>query len=154
MAHFYVDSSALVKRHIFETGSAWFHTLVAPTASNTVTTAHISMVEVYSALNRRMREASLDAADYARIIADFDALCVTQYILVELTAAVIERAKSLLKLYPLRAYDAVHLASALLANETLVTSGLPVLVFVSADHRLLIAAQAEGLATENPNVYP
>lgn len=106
MAHFYADSSALVKRHIFETGSTWFQTLVAATASNPVTTA------------------------------------------------VIERAKSLLELYPLRAYDAVHLASALLANDTLVTSGLPVLVFVSADHRLLIAAQAEGLATENPNVYP
>jgi hypothetical protein len=31
---------------------------------------------------------------------------------------------------------------------------LPPLTFVSADEDLLEAAQAEGLPTENPNLYP
>lgn len=39
MAHFYADSSALVKRHIAESGSAWFQALAAPPAGNAITTS-------------------------------------------------------------------------------------------------------------------
>jgi uncharacterized protein len=92
MADVYADSSALVKRHIPEVGSRWFQAQVDPVAGNVITTARISMAEVYSALNRRIREATLDAADYAHIVADFDALCATQYTLVELTVLIVERA--------------------------------------------------------------
>jgi predicted nucleic acid-binding protein len=154
MADFYADSSALVKLHIPEVGSSWFQARAHPVAGNVITTARISMAEVYSALNRRIHEATLDAADYARIVADFDALCATQYTLVELTALIVERARRLLERHPLRAYDAVHLASALTANDALATAGLPALTFLSADHRLLKAAQVEGLATDNPNAHP
>jgi uncharacterized protein len=154
MADVYADSSALVKRHIPEVGSNWFQALADPLTGNVVTTARISMVEVYSALNRRIREATLDAADYAHIVADFDALCTTQYTLVELTALIVERARQLLERHPLRAYDAVHLASALTANDALTAAGLPPLTFLSADHRLLNAAQVERLATDNPNAHP
>jgi len=154
MADVYADSSALVKRHIPEVGSRWFQALGDPVAGNVITTARISMAEVYSALNRRIREATLDAADYAHIVADFDALCATQYTLVELTALIVERARRLLERHPLRAYDAVHLASALTANDALAAAGLPALTFLSADHRLLNAAQVEGIATDNPNAHP
>jgi hypothetical protein len=41
MAHYYADSSALVKRHVTETGSAWFTALADPAAHNTSVTAHI-----------------------------------------------------------------------------------------------------------------
>jgi predicted nucleic acid-binding protein len=143
-----------VKRHIPEVGSRWFQALVDPVAGNVITTARVSMAEVYSALNRRIREATLDAADYAHIVADFDALCATQYTLVELTALIVERARRLLERHPLRAYDAVHLASALTANDALAAAGLPALTFLSADHRLLNAAQVEGIATDNPNAHP
>lgn len=154
MAHCYVDSSAPVKRHLLETGSVWFQALAAPEAGNAIVTARISMAEVYSALNRRRREATLDTADYARIVADFHALCVTQYTLVELTALIVERARQLLEQHPLRAYDAVHLASALVVNEALMAADLSALTFVSADQRLITAAQTEGLATDNPNAHP
>jgi predicted nucleic acid-binding protein len=154
MADVYADSSALVKRHIPEVGSSWFQALVDPIAGNVITTARISMAEVYSALNRRIREATLDAADYTHIVADFDALCATQYTLVELTALIVERARVLLERHPLRAYDAVQLASALTANDALAAAGLPALTFLSADHRLLNAAQMEGIATDNPNAHP
>lgn len=50
-------------------------------------------------------------------------------------------------------YDAVHLACALALNEPLVDSGQPPLIFVAADEDLLAAA-AEGLATDNPNDHP
>ena len=46
-----------------------------------------------------------------------------------------------------------RLASALIIDQALVAAGLSPLVFVAADDRLLIAAQAEGLPTDNPNLH-
>ena len=54
----------------------------------------------------------------------------------------------------LRGYDAVQLATTLVANEALTAASLPGLTFVAADHDLLTAANAEGLDAENPNRYP
>ncbi len=53
----------------------------------------------------------------------------------------------------LRAYAAIQLASALESNDRLLADALPPLTFVSADQRLLTAASAEGLATEDPNLH-
>jgi predicted nucleic acid-binding protein len=153
MTDYYADSSVLVKRHVYEMGTIWFRELCIPTTGNVIITARISMVEVYSALNRRQREAHLNATDYADIMADFTTICATEYQLVELTPPVVERARSLLEHHPLRAYDAVQLSSALIAQNTLLSAGLPPLTFLTADDRLLVAAQAEGLATDNPNAH-
>ena len=154
MADYYADSSVLVKRHVRETGTDWFRGLVNPASGNTIITARVSMAEVFSALNRRLREAHLNPADYTRIANDFAAVCAAEYDLVELTPAVIERTRLLLERYPLRAYDAVQLASALMTRETLVAAGLPSPAFLAADDRLLDAAQAEGLMADNPNRHP
>jgi uncharacterized protein len=154
MTDFYVDSSVLVKRHIAEPGSAWFRALADPGTGNTIIIAQISIVEVISAFNRRMREANLARVDYGRIRADFDALCSSEYRLVGLSSFVLERARTLIEHHPLRAYDAVQLASGLLANDALLNAGVPRLTFISADTRLLSAAAAEGLATDDPNLYP
>ena len=154
MADYYADSSALVKRHVHEAGTAWFRALCDPTAGNVIVTARISMVEVYSALNRRQREARLASTDYADIVADFITVCATEYQLVELTVPVVERAKSLLERHPLRAYDAVQLASALLIQEVLQSADLPPLTFLAADDQLLTAAQTEGLTADNPSLHP
>ena len=48
----------------------------------------------------------------------------------------------------------LQLVSALSANAALIAAGLPALTFLSADNRLLNAAQTEGLATDNPNIHP
>lgn len=72
MPTFYADSSALVKRYLTERGLAWFRQLTAPSASNRVQTARLSLVEVVSALNRRVRggEPLLDEAALAGKTAD------------------------------------------------------------------------------------
>ncbi|MBN1886849.1 MAG: type II toxin-antitoxin system VapC family toxin [Thermoflexales bacterium] len=154
MADYYADSSALVKRHVHEAGTDWFRTVCIPAAGNVIITTRISMVEVYSALNRRQREANISLLDYAELVSDFDAICTGEYQLVELTPLVIKRAKSLLERHSLRASDAVHLASALLVQDTLRSAGLPSLTFLAADDQLLAAARTEGLATDNPNEHP
>ncbi|NJO82843.1 MAG: type II toxin-antitoxin system VapC family toxin [Blastochloris sp.] len=154
MTHFYADSSVLVKRHIAELGSAWVTNLCAPDQGHQVITNRLSTVEVISAFNRRLRDGTLDANDYPRMRDDFLTLCQRVYRLAPITNPLLARTRDLLERYPLRSYDAIHLASALIANETLRASGLSALTVLAADDRLLTAAQAEGFATDNPNQYP
>jgi hypothetical protein len=54
--------------------------------------------------------------------------------------------------HKLRGYDAVQLATDLISNRVLMTAGLSHLTFVAADDDLVVAARAEGLAAENPNL--
>lgn len=154
MADFYADSSVLVKRHVAERGAAWLRALADPTTGNTIITAQISIVEVVSAFNRRVRESTLTMENYVRLRADFDALCAREYRLVNISLLVLQRAQDLLERHPLRAYDAVQLAAGLVANGALLGAGVPALTFLSADTRLLRAAAAEGLGTDDPSNYP
>ena len=55
--------------------------------------------------------------------------------------------------HKLRGYDAVQLATALAADEALTVADLSQLIFVAADGDLLTAANAEGLTTEDPNIF-
>ena len=135
----YFDSSALSKRYVEEAGTAWVRGLTAPTAGNTVLSARITMVEVYSALARRRREGSVHSA--------------TEYEFVELSVEAVSLARGLLDRHSLRANDAVQLASALIADAALIDAGLAPLLFISSDERLNSAAEREGLAVDNPNSH-
>jgi predicted nucleic acid-binding protein len=153
MADYYADSSVLVKRHVNEKGSIWFRTLAEINSGNTMITARISVIEVHSAFCRRRREANLSALDLAQITTDFARICAIEYEFIELTSAVVDRAKQILERYTLRAYDAVQVSSALLANEGLTRSGMPSLIFLASDQNLLATAVREGLSTDDPNLY-
>jgi predicted nucleic acid-binding protein len=72
---------------------------------------------------------------------------------VEVDRSLIESAGQLVGKHPLRAYDAVQLASALRILPAFAQAKTIALMFVSADDRLIAAAQAEGLSTEHPNQY-
>jgi len=153
MTTYYLDTSALSKRYVQETGTAWIRALVGPADGHTSLTARITMVEVYSALARRRREGSVPAADCSIAVQAFTAHSATEYELVELNLDVVALARDLLERHPLRAYDAVQLASALVANHALQAAHLPSLVFLSADDRLNAAATVEGLTVDNPNAH-
>jgi hypothetical protein len=71
-----------------------------------------------------------------------------------LTPLILDRAVYLTQNHRLRGYDAVQLATAITANQTFLGAGLIPVTFVAADTDLLAAAQAEGLTTDNPNLYP
>lgn len=154
MTDYYADSSVLVKRHVNEIGSGWFRALADPATGNVIITSRVSIIEVYSAFNRRLREASLSPVDYAQLAADFASIYETEYQIVELTLEVANRARVLLEQHALRAYDAIQLASALITSEALQSAGLSALIFLAADDHLLKAARAEGLTIDNPNDHP
>lgn len=129
MANYYADSSVLVKRHVNELGSQWFRGLVDVANGHLIFTARVSLVEVYSALNRRAREAHLALADYTALASDFTA-CAAEYQLVELTPPVVDHVRSLLERHSLRAYDALQLASAQLTHNALAANQLAPLTFL------------------------
>ena len=56
--------------------------------------------------------------------------------------------------HELRAYDGVQLAAAVELNLVRTSGGLSAATVVSADFDLNAAAQAEGLAVEDPNSHP
>lgn len=141
MIHF-LDASALVKRYVREAGSDVVRALVRRRPA--LAASRISAIEVPAALARRARDG--DVAEKAakghgaRVGADMAAMTV-----VELRPNVATLASDLVWRHPLRAYDAVQLASALhLARAT-----GSALTFWCADTRLCSIAAAEGLRTRD-----
>ncbi len=89
MANYYADTSVLVKRHIKEIGAAWVKSLMSAQVNNTFFTAQISEVELYSALNRRLREKAISPLRYARLKIVFHHLWSLHYVILALTDPVI-----------------------------------------------------------------
>ena len=154
MSIYFLDSSALVKRYVTEIGSTWIRALTTPDARNPLIIARITWVEVLSALARRKREGSLTSDDVAQAIRAFRYDMNMQYQVSELDPPLAEAAGELVTQHPLRAYDAVQLASALRVQSDLVRTEAPALTFLTADDRLVAVAHAEGLLTDNPNHHP
>jgi predicted nucleic acid-binding protein len=151
---YFLDSSALIKRYVVEIGSPWIKTLTDSQTGNSLLVVRITWVEVLSAFARRQREGGITAAEVAALIAKFRSEFNSRYRVIEVDLALVERAGELIVQYPLRAYDAVQLASALRVQSLLTSMPETQLIFVSADNRLLDIAQSERLATDNPNNYP
>jgi uncharacterized protein len=155
MSLFYVDASAMVKRYVTEVGTSWVQALAEPTAGNTLVSAAITRVEVGAAIASRHRASGgLTLVERDGAIAVLELHCATEYILTPIDATVLDQALALTQQHRLRGYDAVQLAAALLVNNSYRTGGLPPLIFLSADRDLLGAARAEGLAVDDPNMYP
>lgn len=156
MAICYFDTSALVKYYIPETGSAWIRGLIDARIGggewqSVVATAKVGIVEVTATAAKRRRMKDISEKEQRKIIARFLGDCDERFMTLRTDDATIKLATDLTQRYPLRGYDAVHLATALILNQSLVSDELPPLVFISADRVLNEAACAEGLAVENPN---
>ena len=151
MTTYYVDTSALVKRYIDEPGSDWIRTTLSQFPPPSVILVNLAIVEMTSALARRRRESLLTSAEYTQIQDAFRSDCLNEYRIVTAVDRIIDEANRLLERYPLRAYDAVHLATAVVTNRHLLAEGLAPVVFLSADERLNDAASAEQIAVHDPN---
>ena len=151
MAAYFCDSSAIVKRYMTETSSAWLEFLTDPSSGNRVYVARITFVEVISAITRREKGLHLSAtdADTARFAFEQDFLNIFRK--VEISEDLINGAAKLVKKNALRGYDAVQLAASLETEKERIALGLSSLTLLSADTDLNDAAIAEGLTVDNPN---
>ncbi len=120
------------------TGSAWIQALSAQETGNSLFIARITWVEVLSALARREWEGSLTPTDRTLIIQKFRSDLNDQYPVIEFDAKLAETAGQLVGQYPLRAYDAVQLASVLRIQPAFVTTQSTSLIFLTADNRLML----------------
>jgi len=154
MSHFYLDSSAIAKRYLTEVGSTWVKNIADPVADNLIILAEITHVEVAAAIAAKHRAPngiSLSMRD--RIVNLLALHCDTEYELITISKAIMDRAIDLTQNHRLRGYDAIQLATALDVNASLNSAGLSGLRFVAADKDLLAAAQATGLLTDDPNTH-
>mgnify|MGYP001026931193 CR=1 FL=1 len=154
MGVYFFESSALVKRYATETGPPWVCRLTDPVSGNEIYIARLTGVELIAAFVRKARAGEITPSDAQRAVANFKADWATQYQIVEITAAVVNRAMEYAERYGLRGYDAVQLAVAYELNAVRQDMGLPPLVFVCADNDLNRAAVAEGMVVEDPNHHP
>ncbi len=148
---YFLDTSAVVKRYAPERGSRWIKGLIE-NPENSVTIVQICIVEVAAALARKVRTGEISQNDcekaLTRFLTDVDK---RDYEIARIDEEVVSFAVDLTQGHPLRGYDAVHLATALVLNRALVEYELPSLTFVAADDVLCEAAEKEKLAVENPN---
>jgi len=159
MPIYYLDTSALVKCYVPERGTAWTLSLVAQSPSavtpqNQIITSLLALAEGGAALARRQRSGEIAATERAELFDRLFTDCRDRYKLLPVDELTVQRAAQLTQHHPLRGYDAVHLASAILLRDVLMAADLPAPIFVCADANLCAVASIEGLAVENPNDHP
>lgn len=84
MVTYYLDASAMVKQYVNEAGSGWLRHTLAASQDVVVVAAQLLIIEVASALNRRVREGTVTPHDYARLSGRFRDDCRDVYQLIAL----------------------------------------------------------------------
>ena len=153
MAAFYFDTSAIMKRYDpRETGAQWVRSLFDVPRNNLYLFSQIVTVELASAFYRKWREGTFDDRELQVALDVFNQHALQFYWLEPVSELIIRAAAKLIARHPLRAYDAVQLATAISLHSDLQNSGVTVL-FLSADGQLVQAAQSEGLLADSPNLH-
>jgi uncharacterized protein len=147
---FFVDTSALAKRYITESGSVWVRSWIQPAQHNQIILAETARVEMASLLGRHARSGNLTQADANRLQRTFMRHFQSQYVVIKLSTPILKQGSAITMQHGLRTLDAIQLASALKAQKTI---NAPI-IFISADANLLTAAATEGFAVDNPLNHP
>lgn len=133
----YCDTSALVKRYVREPGRRRLLDLLR---ERSCVSSALTPVEMRSAFRRRVHEGTLDAMRLPVLI-DRLAADRSHWTLVTIGPEILAAAEALAATHPLRALDAIHVASAQLFSARMPAPTL----FVSADRRQTDIASAMGL---------
>lgn len=142
MNHFFLDTSALVKRYVSESGSQWVNTLLSQSAVRAYI-SRLTEAEISAALTRR-----LPGTQSSQILRDFDQDVATTYIRLEVTNTIIDDAVQLTRNHRLRGCDSLQLATARQLAQL-----EPTLIFICSDRDLLAVAALDGLTVDNPELH-
>ncbi|MGH9540325.1 MAG: type II toxin-antitoxin system VapC family toxin [Terriglobales bacterium] len=145
MTGYFFDTSALVKLYLREPGSDAAARLARGWQTTPVFASALARVEARAAFQALSRAGSIPSAAAAEIIDALDRDLDQAFQVQPMGSDVVEIASLLVIRRPLRAADAIHLASCIVLKAP---EGLP--IFVCSDKRLLRAARDEGLETLDP----
>jgi uncharacterized protein len=157
----YVDSSALIKHYVREVGTDAVNSKLAEVSvqRSGVFISKLGYAEILATFARRLRENPSLKAETDRIKREFEYDWTRNLNQVELDAGVMAQIPRLVTNYPLKAADAIHLASALRLRDALnlgigLGAGGGPVVFGASDKQLKTAAATEGFAIFDPEHKP
>jgi predicted nucleic acid-binding protein len=153
----YLDSSALIKHYQAERGTEALNAKLEEEAKGlrSVFTSVLTYAEVHAAVARRTRDGLLSADEAGEIQDEFDADWVLSISPVDLGSNVLGFVRNIVREFPLRGADAIHLASALWLRD-MARLGLKAdqyagpLVFASSDRQLANAARKYQIEVFDP----
>jgi len=140
----YCDTSALVKFYYAENHSEAM--LARRREADAIAISVVGFAEFLSAANRKRREGNLTEETHQRAVELFDNDW-PSLIRVDVTPELNPITARLLSAHPLRGFDAIHLASALLLTQRLQTREIR---FSTYDQRQWLAASREQLPVFPP----
>jgi len=136
----YFDTSALIKKYIFEAGSEQVDELM--NKADRVFVSEITEIESYSTFKRLSVEKAINENEYDILKNEFE--FDNQYFdHVGFDENIINTAKSLIEKYQLKTLDSIQLGSALILKEEID-------YFVACDEKLIASGKKEGLRIINP----
>lgn len=136
----YAETSAVLRWLFAESSGEEIRALLA--AASKVTCSRLTLIETRRVLRRAEREARINAAQSADILAVF-AQAASTWAILELSPEVSQRAEDPFPSEPVRTLDAIHLASALFLRQS-----FPDLAVLSADDRVRANAAQLGFDVE------
>lgn len=148
---FFFDTSALIKRYLHEKGSARVRRLLQ-TGGAIFYQTFLTPVEMTSAFYRQNRDGQISIEELSLLLRSYAFHSHGEYLLVPYSESLPDLAVTLVSRHPLRAQDAIQLASALNLRNAL-PPGSPPFIFLSADDRLVSTAREEHLQVENPERF-
>jgi len=148
LAIYYLETTALVKLYLRETGTDRLLSLADRSAENLLAILALAPVELRSAVRRRERTGEFPSHVAARLLDEFQRHVEGRFVIQMVTAFVFDIASALVDRYGLRAYDAVQLAGYLAFRGS---TGPEVPILVCSDRELLKAAEQEGIPALDPS---
>jgi predicted nucleic acid-binding protein len=147
LAFYYLESSALVKLYVRESGTEQVLALADRTAENRLAILALTQVELRSAVRRRERNGEIAPVVATHLLETFRRHLEARFVSQVVSDFVLDVAATLVDRHTLRAYDAVQLAGYVALRSS---TGSEQPVFVCSDHALLSAATQEGIPVLDP----
>ena len=151
MAFYFLETSALVKLYVRESGTERLLALANRTTENRLAILALTQVEFRSAVRRRERNGEIPPLVATQLLETFKRHLETRFVSQMINDFILDVASALVDRHALRAYDAVQLAGYVALRGS---TGTEVPVFVCSDHALLEAARLEGIPILDPSSGP
>lgn len=136
----FFDTSALIKKYIFEAGSDMVDDLM--NKADSIIVSSITEIETYSTFKRLLVEKAISESDYRVLLNEFD-IDYPYFTHISFDTLVSANAKILIEKYQLKSLDSIQLGTALLLKDEID-------YFVACDTKLISSGKKEGLKIINP----